>query len=43
MTTPDQREQGIRLLVQVMTDAGVSPEDAEKAAPMLVDKQQKNE
>jgi hypothetical protein len=36
--TPDeQREAAIATLVQAMTQAGVSQEDAEKVAPVLVD------
>jgi LDH2 family malate/lactate/ureidoglycolate dehydrogenase len=38
MTTPeDQRQAAIDTLVQAMTQAGVSQEDAEKVAPVLVD------
>jgi hypothetical protein len=31
-----QRQDSIRILAQAMAEAGVSPEDAEKAAPDLI-------
>jgi hypothetical protein len=35
--TPEERQAGIDVLVTAMTQAGVSQEDAEKVAPVLVD------
>ena len=35
--TPEERQAAIDTLVTAMTQAGVSREDAEKVAPMLVD------
>jgi hypothetical protein len=35
--TPEERTRAIGVLAQAMTQAGVSPEDAEVAAPALVD------
>lgn len=42
MLTPEDRQKAIALLTAAMTQAGVTQEDAEKAAPMLVDREDKN-
>jgi hypothetical protein len=42
MATPEQRASAIQIMIDAMVQAGVSQEDAEKAAPSLIEQAEKN-